>query len=269
MTRLLILLVTISMVGCAHPLERLAEAYIPDRVIQQKKSNIVLGGGINLPVNADGAVDISKLDMAKLDADPNKASIRNALISHVLSMSDDRCTMHKALIMSNANAWNIGTGSISILLAGASSVISHARTAAELAAGAAGVTGIQALANKEVYANAMATTVLRSIDVGREKTRAPLISGMSRADYSIAQAIIDLQTYHNSCSLMAGLVEISKSLENRPLSQSEIDSLILNTKANIDSLDHANLDGAEKAASRKELTRILGEQYKLRAIAPK
>lgn len=148
-------------------------------------------------------------------------SLRN-FVATGIALSDQKCEMHKALILSNANNWNVTAGTTSILLAGAASVVESANAASYLAAGAAATTGSQALVNKEIYNNALASTILRAIDTVRTKKRLVLENGIASNNYTSAKAILDLQDYHNSCSLMSGLVFINESISNRKPSKNEI-----------------------------------------------
>ncbi|WP_045380717.1 hypothetical protein [Vibrio campbellii] len=200
--------IAVLLSGC----ETLAESYLPDKIMTQSEANFI---------NQDGIIDLSSLKKTHY----TDRIARNEVIAKAISLSDQKCTLHKAGIMSNSHAWNVGTGSASILFAGTASVISHTQTASELAAAAAAITGIQSLVNKEVYSDALGTTILRSIDIGREKRKAVLEQGMTKpsTDYSMATALIDIQAYHDSCSLMAGLVEVTKAFDNRRPSKIELD----------------------------------------------
>jgi hypothetical protein len=208
---LLILLFALAVTaGCA----RVTRTYLADDVFVQPVSE-------NKPyfTKEGERIDLSKINVADYDSDPEK---RRALISDRVALSDKKCTWHKATVMANANVWNIAAGTATMLFAGAASVIEHAQTAAELSAGAAATSGIRSLANQEIYADALVTTILRAIDVRREKKLAPITEGLTSADYKVADAIRDVQAYHDACSLMAGLVEVTKALENRKRSQGEL-----------------------------------------------
>ncbi|EOW9393383.1 hypothetical protein ACOBWL_003439 [Vibrio cholerae] len=202
--------VVLNFMGCSN----LAKNYTLDAVLTQTAST-------ESYITDDGSIDLSKVELSKFDGSSNQSN-RNHLIAKAISLSDEKCEIHKAGIISNANAWNVGSGTAAILFAGTASVISHAQTAAELAAAAAATSGIQSLVNKEIYADMLGTTILRSIEVVREKKRAVLDAGMKDPDYSVSLAIIDIQNYHNSCSLMAGLVEVTKAFENRKPSRNEL-----------------------------------------------
>lgn len=232
MKQLILIMFYIVLNGCSS----LAKSYLPDDITTQ--SNV--SGSY---VTEDGIIDLSKIVFSDYEGSGNKFK-RNEIIAKAISLSDQKCTLHKAGILSNSNAWNIGSGTASILFAGAASVLSHAQTAADLAAAAAATTGIQSLVNKEVYADALGTTILRSIDIGRLKNKAVLEAGMKNNNYSMSIALIDIQAYHNSCSLMAGLVEVTKAFDNRKPSRNELvrdievlKEEIKNIKTNLNGVD--------------------------------
>lgn len=167
-------------------------------------------------------IDLSKIKLSDYQGSTNKGK-REILISDMIALSDKKCSWYKATVMANANIWNIGTGTAAILFAGAASVISHANTAADLAAAAAATSGIRSLANQEIYSDALVTTILRAIDVKREKKLAIISIGLRSDNYSVAAAVRDVQTYHDACSLVAGLVEVTSALDNRKKSRAEVE----------------------------------------------
>lgn len=207
---LTVALTTITISGCGA----ISKNYIPDEIMTQSTASSY--------INDKGLIDLSLLNATDFEGKSNQSK-RNDFISKAIALSDRKCNIHKATIIANSHTWNVTTGTASILLAGASSVLSHAKTAADLAAGAAATTGIQSLVNKEVYADALGTTIIRSIDVGRSKKRAALETGLTNANYTFSRALVDLHAYHDSCSLMSGLVEVTKAFENRKPSRNELD----------------------------------------------
>lgn len=53
----------------------------------------------------------------------------------------------------------------------------------------------------------------------------------------MSTALIDLQAYHDSCSLMAGLVEVTKAFDNRRPSRIELDRDIAILKSQLADID--------------------------------
>lgn len=211
MKTLIFTLLTAALVGCGS----ISSTYLPDDVIVDNYGDIDY-------FNEDGQIELDVNGIKTLNGDDE---LRRAFIAQAISSSDKKCTQHKATIISNSSSWNVGMGSLSMLLSGSAAVISHAQTASELAAAATAVSGIQSLANEEIYANAMGTTIVRAIEISRTKELAAINQKLledSTIGYSVQNALIDIQRYHSQCSLMAGLVEVTKALDQRRLSTNEI-----------------------------------------------
>lgn len=199
-------------------------------------------------------IDLSKVKLSDYEGDDNKAK-REVLISDMIALSDKKCSWYKATVMANANIWNISAGTAAILFAGASSVISHANTAADLAAAAAATSGIRSLANQEIYSDALVTTILRAIDVKREKKLAVISAGLLADNYSVAAAVRDVQTYHDACSLVAGLVEVTSALDNRKKSRAEVQRDIKSLESAIKRA-RARFGGTATASETEQLTKL-------------
>lgn len=244
--------ISFFLTGC----ESIAKNYLPDEIITQSR----LDGSY---ITKEGLVDLSLVTSAKFDGSSNQVA-RNELIAKAVSLSDQKCTLHKAVIISNANAWNVGSGTAAILFAGASAIVSHARTASELAGAAAASTGVQSLVNKEIYADAMGTTILRSIEIGRTKSKAVIQQGMRNADYPISVALMDLQAYHDSCSLMSGLVEVTKAFDNRKPSRNELERDISVLKDEMTNLQ-TTLRNVDPALTQSILDKY-AEEYKNKTL---
>ena len=249
------ILLNVSLVICLG-CSSVTKTYVPEDVFEQ-------------PVDAgkdyftkDQKIDLAKVTAADYDGPSNTAK-RNILISDMIALSDKKCTWHKATVMSNANVWNIASGTASILFAGASSVVEHAKTASDLAAAAAATSGVRSLVNQEIYADALVTTILRAIDVHREKKYAVIDAGLADNSYTVAQAVRDVQAYHDACSLMAGLVEVTSALDNRKKARSEVTRDIVSLEQAIKGADQ--LFGAgpstEKTAYLKPLQEALAEKH--------
>ncbi len=235
--------------GC----QTLAKNYLPDDVFHQTSTPQYKY------VTDSSTIDVSLLgDMKDYEGSENKSK-RNEVISKAISLSDQKCTLHKAGILSNANTWNVGASSLSILLSGAAAVLNHAQTASELAASAAATTGIQATVNKEIYADALATTILRAIDSIRTQKKAVLETGMGENHYTLSQAIIDIQAYHDSCSMMAGLVEVTRAIDNRKPSRNELERDIQILEQKIKNLNESISVSPEK---KKQTSEELLERWK-------
>ncbi len=179
-----------------------------------------------------------EIDLSKLPYDDYKdADKMKILIAEMIALSDRKCTWHKATIMANSNVWNIGAGSAALLFAGAAAVVSHAPTAAQLAAAATVVAGVRSLANEEIYGDALVVTILTAIDIRREKQRVAIELRFVGGNYTLAAAIADIQRYHSSCSLMQGVVEVTEALATRKKSRAEVQRDIDHLKTQIGKAD--------------------------------
>lgn len=242
------LLLIVCLPGC----KTIAKHYLPDDIFLQSRE------GENSYITNDNKIDVSLLGDFEKYSGPSNKNKRNAVISKAISLSDQKCTIHKAQILSNRNTFNVSATSLALLLSGAASVISHAQTASELAAGAAVTTGIQASVNTEVFADALATTILRAIDSVQNKRRAVLESGMDNENYSLSQAIIDIQSYHEGCSMMAGLVEVTKAIDNRLPSRNELQRDIEILENKIKTVDDLGISEKKATEIKEELANRLG-----------
>ncbi|MBU6951272.1 MULTISPECIES: hypothetical protein [unclassified Hahella] len=249
MRQIMLIAAALILSGC----ESIAKNYLPGELILPAKNS-----SSHPYITDEGMIDLSQLNLKS-----NSKTYRNQVMSQAIALSDRKCTLHKAGIISNANAWNVGTGSAAMLFSGTASVLSHAKTAGNLAAAATATSGIQSLVNKEVYADALGTTILRSIDVARSKHKAVLEAGMKNttADYPLSLAVLDMQAYHDSCSLMAGLVEVTKAFENRSPSRNELKRDINYLGERIASIREAQRSGVtltkDEQDSLDEFTRVL------------
>ncbi|MDP3310555.1 MAG: hypothetical protein Q8S56_06265 [Polaromonas sp.] len=218
----------IALVGLTTPLlfgcGMLAKNYLPDELLTNVDKSTA-------SFTTDGKVDLSKVDLAAYDTD---AKGRARFVATLVTMSDRKCEVHKATIMSNANNWNVASGTATILFAGYASVASSAHAAANAAAAAAATTGIQGQFNQEVYQGKLSTAILRAIDVARTKAYAKVTTGLGTAGYPTVQLVGDISQYHTSCSLMAGVTELTSAIDNRRKSRAEIDANIIRLTAEID-----------------------------------
>lgn len=254
---ILALVPAIFLGGCGA----LSKNYFPDEIIQ---------GGVNgLPIVND-VIDMSGVNFAEYSGSANDAVLkRNKFISSAIYLSEKKCHEHTAKIVSNNAVLNVGMGSAAMLFSGAAAVVTPVTAAAQLAAGATVLSGVQSLTNKEVYADSLATAIVRSIEVAREKTKSPLLTGMSSKDYDFARAIVDLRAYHDSCSMVAGLIEITKSLSDRKPSDNEIvGKIVVLNQLIADVNKNSDLDAAQKKILVDAYTEKIKDKIKSATTAP-
>lgn len=188
------------------------------------------------PIQNDASYITVKDDEAYIDtnstrfqnalAAANDKSAKEKMAFMLMSLSDESCEKHKSLIISNANTWNITTGTVTNVLAGLGTVVGGESAKAALSAGAALSNSSRSLVNEEIYANALATTILRAIELKRNEVKKQIYAGLkdeqSAENYSAYQLIYDIDYYHQQCSFMVGMMEVSKALENRKPTKADI-----------------------------------------------
>lgn len=236
--------------GC----QNLARNYIPDELMTS-----TVDKSMAPYVTKNDQIDLSQIDLSTYD-DPAKTAERARFVATLMTLSDKKCELHKATIMSNANNWNVATGVATILFAGYASVAHSANAAANAAAAAAATTGIQGQFNQEVYQGKLSTAILRAIDVARAKAYAKVTAGMKTTDYTAVQLVADINQYHASCSLMAGVTELTKAIDNRKKSRAEIEGDIARLKTeitNTNGLYETTHVAAMKSQLQKQVTDLL------------
>src|SRR3970040_1875161 len=86
----------------------------------------------------DGRVDVNALliessaGCAKNAPDCGRQT-RDRALNKLMLLSDDLCHVHQANVLSNASAWNVGTGSVTSLLAGIAPTRRHRASQANYA----------------------------------------------------------------------------------------------------------------------------------------
>ncbi|WP_374500096.1 hypothetical protein [Zoogloea sp.] len=212
-----ILTVVALLEGCGT----VAEYYRADPIMRRN-----LSSGAPSYYSKDGnSVDVTNPEFATKVASINTKDGRNQLVRELMSVSDDVCELHKAKIIANSNTWNISTGTISSVLSGLGSVAGGEATKAGLSAGAALTNATRSLVNQEIYANSLATTIVRAIELKRTEARSAIetaLEGKDIASYPVWTAIYDIDEYHRRCSFINGLVEVTRALDTRKESRAQL-----------------------------------------------
>lgn len=198
-------------------------------------------------------VDMTKLNSRVMAVDSKEK--RNELIIDLVTISERMCSRHQSSIIANANTWNVATGSITNFLSALGTVVGGEATKAGLAAGASLSSSTRSLVNNEVYAESVGTTIVRAINVAREKYFAEIKKGMSEPlkHYTLKSGMRDVQEYHRRCSFYYGLLEVSTALEQRKKTKAEIDSSTKYIKAKITELKSLGISTGELETQLKTL----------------
>ena len=214
------------------------------------QANVLFNQGSDLLDNSDKKIDV--VDQKALEdrvSAVNNYLTRNQLIDELLSISDRSCSRHHALIMANANSWNVSTGTLSTFLSVVGTVTGGETTKAALSAGAAFTNSTRSLVNEEIYAQAIGSTIVRASMSAREKQLAEIEVGMREQDiqvYSIQQGLRDVYNYHDRCSFYYGILEITQAIENRKRTSSEI----------VNSLDSLKAEAQDAVANQRSAIRL-------------
>jgi len=140
------------------------------------------------------------------------AGSRNEAVAALLIGSDSLCVEHRKTIYGNDASWNVATGTLTNLFAGAASV-AHAETAKSvLAALALFSNSERSLVNETIYKQMLVTAVDKKIVEGRDSKADAIYLSLKQpiSAYSMHDALRDVFALHNTCSFMNGL---QKALE--------------------------------------------------------
>lgn len=210
-----ILFILLTIVGCS----RIAETYRVDPVINRVPKK----GGYY--INDGDTIDATNKEFKDRIRDIKNQEQRNDLMNEIISLSNNSCELHKAKIIANSNTWNIASGSLTSILSGLGTVVGGETTKAALSAGSAFSNSMRSLVNEEVYVESLATTIVRAIEIKRADKRTIIESRMKDLNiskYSIMDGLRDIEEYHQSCSFIVGILEVSKALENRKKNEGEL-----------------------------------------------
>lgn len=181
------------------------------------EKNLLSGAGIIMKQGNAEQIDVDALiremklgDEQTIGAQPGLEILkyrRNELQSKLIAASNQRCGLYLREITSAKAQTNMAWGSLSILLSGAASVVSHAETARALAAGAAVATGTNAIYD-QAYFNNLAVGVISG---GIAKQREGILiqinnkSTLDLVKYPVNRAVADALQYHSACNIISGL----------------------------------------------------------------
>ncbi|MFT6389443.1 MAG: hypothetical protein ACJAUP_002835 [Cellvibrionaceae bacterium] len=243
MRNLLLTLFVVFVSGCSS----IAGYYEADPLFKQQSDLLKVDEDI---------VDISKLQ-TRVTAATDKLK-RNNLFEDLITISDRSCARHQAAILAGLNTWNVATGTLSTLFSAVGTVVGGESAKAALAAGAAFTNSTRSLVNEEVYAKSIGTTIVRATISAREKQFAVISKGMREdlASYSVKTGLRDIYNYQNRCSFYYGLLEVTKALDERKRSKSEVEDMIsrLNSKR-----DAFKADGGDVVEINKRIGTLILE----------
>ena len=140
-------------------------------------------------------------------------TVRNNIVTARIYAID--VNYHKFVrdLTAQQNIGAVGSDWIVLALAGAGATAGTAATKATLAAISGGVTGARAAVSKDVFYNNALPTVITQMEAQRKTVLAQIYAGLQKsvADYTIYQALADLDNYYNAGTLNGALVGLSTS----------------------------------------------------------
>ena len=133
--------------------------------------------------------------------------IRNEIQSHVISVSNEKCTEYKRKLHQYKADANSMLGVLSTVFSGAGAVVTHAQTAKVFAAAGAIASGSSAEINQAYFANLTIEVITSGINQRRNEIleKIQLERNKERKEYPINGAIQDALRYHDSCTAVTGL----------------------------------------------------------------
>jgi hypothetical protein len=141
---------------------------------------------------------------------------RNRLTSILIKQSDDICTLELGRLTANEAMTNTGLSILGTGLATAASIVTGDLAQSILSGSSALVGASRDHINVHVYRNTVAQAVTQVI-ASERKTRATEIMGnyaKTIADWSIDDAIRQVNGYHGQCSFYKGLELLLKAADN-------------------------------------------------------
>lgn len=198
-------------------------------------------GPYDLKFTADGQIDSDGSQLDQLFAGAQQShDTRNFLAIQFMLVSDNLAERHKALLLGNYAVTNSVLGILISTAGGLAAIMKPATTKSALGAGAAVLNSTKSTLNSELFLNQLATTIVAAIDKERKKLRDAIEPKLKLKveEYSIDQAMLDVQAYHDAGSFTHGLVVLSESLakqrETAPEIEARIASLEVQLKKSID-----------------------------------
>jgi hypothetical protein len=186
---------------------------------------------------------------------------RNRLASILLKHADDVCTLEMGRLVADEATVNTGLSTLTSALAGASTIVTGNLAKSILSGGADLANATRSHVNEHIYRNILSTAIGRAVRNEQERRRKEIEGRFSKelADYSVDAMIVDVNAYHQVCSLERGLGLVLDAVDRTKFEAGEIASGI---SLNIQLLDnriaalqtelaHANAD--EKPMILKEL----------------
>lgn len=156
----------------------------------------------------------AEADLATVEDIEPQRQRRNFYVGALLTASDERCEAWFEVLGETDRETNFVFGTISTITGALGGIFTPAATARALA-GAAGISsGIRAEFNGTFFAQQTANAIIDAIKKERATQRTAILGsfGQSNADWPLARARVEVQAYHDTCSLPGGVRLIQDAL---------------------------------------------------------
>jgi hypothetical protein len=153
---------------------------------------------------------VSPTAIIQYNGDPNQ---RNNIVTARIYAIDVNYHNFVHALTSEQNVGSVGTDWIALALAGVGATTGSAATKAALAAASGGVIGARAAVSKDVFYNNTVPTLITQMEAQRKTILAQIYTGLMKSptDYTIYQALADLDAYYNAGTLNGALVGLANS----------------------------------------------------------
>ncbi|HIQ44625.1 MAG TPA: hypothetical protein EYH47_17950 [Pseudomonas oleovorans] len=133
---------------------------------------------------------------------------RNSTASAIVLASESICLTHRKKIYGNEAAFNITAGTFTNLFAGAATAATAQTGKTILSSLALFSNAERSLVNESVYKQALVYAIDKKIVESRESKANSIYTKLESQNidqYSIDRTLVDVYSFHNSCSFMEGL----------------------------------------------------------------
>jgi len=149
-------------------------------------------------------------------------NVRNETLTELYRISNNLCQQYKTDLLQKQARGNFLLGTTALLLGTAGAVSSGATAARALAGGAAFATGVRSEINQEYYFNQTVQVLSKAIDTKREIIWGVIATkrDKSQNEYTIRESLVDIDKYHDTCSLTGALAALEKAVDSIDISAS-------------------------------------------------
>lgn len=142
---------------------------------------------------------------------------RNRMQERILAASNQRCGEYKKFLKQLDAGTNFFLGALTTVVAGAGAIVTGPATAVRALSGSASiVSGVKAEFNETYFQNKTIQVLTDGIEAKRKELYEKILEvreGKDIEEYTVEAAIKDAITYHDACSLIAGLEHAALSIE--------------------------------------------------------